>query len=560
MHYHPPIAITLVLFAMEALAAERQPVEFHVEQPTAAGQSVYVLGDIPELGANSAPAAVKLEPTKHPLWSATIAVPRGTTFTYRYILRDDAVPEWSDPNNFVYIPDPNDPNAGVYSGSTEPGAVYPPHKTIFLHSTWAQPLLYWRMNPADDFAVAAMTDNGPGREPGERRWCAEQLGVGDRRIEFYFEEQGGVGRDPSFGQYSTLLDVLFVQDANVLDYWPPPTLSNPAQTNFGTFWSDALQQNRPYRVLLPRGYQENTTSRYPVLYMHDGQNVFDQGPFGTWNADSTANAWIKRGWMQEVIIVAVDNRETRIIDYLPPDDSFSGQQGRANLYGQFLVNELKPHVDATYRTMTGRDATATIGSSMGGLVSLFLGWDFGAAFGRVGPMSGSWQFENFVNRVKSGVKRDLQIYIDSGDSGASFDNAARTMSLRDHFVSAGWALEGDLRHVVGYGQSHNEAAWANRLPKALEFMFPVDEGQLPLETWLYRGDCNCDALVNFGDIDYFVAAMTGEAAWKALYAGQHAGQHAGAAPPCRFANADADGSGAVDFSDIDPFVARLSGR
>ena len=481
--------------ANPGLAVEREDVYFGINYTTVYGQSVYVVGNIPELGNDNAAYSVKLEPGSYPLWQTTVAIPKDTSFAYRYLWRNDSVSQWSSSAN-------QNPIGSAINAATGPGQPCPARKGVLYHGGWSQTILYWRIG-SGAYTATPMQPFGAGRGPGETRWRALGLGQAERKIEFYFTD-GGSGRDPASGTYATLLDAFFVQDGHIFDYTPPATVSAPVQTNFGSFYSSLLLENRPYRVLLPRGYTQNTAKRYPVLYMHDGQNVFDMGPFGTWNADETAAAMIRGGQMREIIIVAVDNTANRGKDYTAPDDTVpigpgSGGPGQADKYAAFLITELKPVIDATYRTYPDRDNTATIGSSLGGVVSLYLGWDFNSVFGRCGPMSGSWQLPNFPNRVKSEPYRDVRVYFDSGDSGTSNDNAWPTMNLRDNFLHKGYVLERDLRHVVGYGQQHNEAAWAARLPYAYEFLLPVTEAENPLRDELFRGDANCDGMIDLDD-------------------------------------------------------------
>lgn len=523
-------------------AVEREPVVFEITQTTTFGQSIYVLGDIPELGGGNPALAVKLEPSAYPVWHTTVALPRGVSYSYQYTIRNDSVSQWSNPAN-------HSPFGPMMNGSTPPLAASPPTKGLFYHSGWIAPVLYWRTGSSGGFTATPLQAAGPGRFVNEQRWRGLGVGAAQRTMEFYLVDSATAGtRDPAAGSYATQLDAFFLQDGQIYSYFPPGSVSLPQQINFGTFSSTALAENRPYRVLLPRGYAQNTTRRYPVLYLHDGQNVFDLGPFGSWNADESANALVRGGKVRELIMVAVDNTANRGRDYTPPDDLTpigpgSGQPGRANLYAAFLINELKPHIDATYRTLPDRDNTATLGSSLGGLVSLYLGWDHNATFGRCGPMSGSWQLQNFPNRVRAEALRDLRIYIDSGDSGASSDNAWPAMSLRDALLAKGYVLQHDLLHVVGYGQQHNEAAWAARFPTALQFLFPATEAADELAALLYRGDANCDGLVNNFDIDPFVLALIAPAEYAQVF------------PGCGGARTDVNNDGATNNFDIDPFVA-----
>ncbi len=539
-----PSCAALLALLYVPLALSQALREFEVEYTTVPGQSVYVLGDLPQLGGGNPAFALKLDPSGYPDWRARIALPAGRTYSYQYTWRNDSVPQWRVPEN-------HNPFGPVLTGSTPAAALRPAAKGLFYHSAWQPPRLHWRLRSTDAFALSTMLDVGPGRAPNERRWKAVAPAAAGEEIEFYFSDAAG-GRDPSSGAYRTRLDALFVQSGQVFGYVPPATVSAQQQRNFAGVASAALGQTRPYRVLLPRGYAENEGKRYPVLYLHDGQNVFDMGPFGTWNADETINALTRGGQLRELLVVAVDNTSTRLWDYQTPDDLVpfgpgAGQPGRANLYARFLIDELKPLIDSSYRTLTGAETTGALGSSMGGLVSLYLGWDHTAGFTRIGAMSGSWQFPAFVSRVRGESARVIRVYFDSGDSGASFDNAWPTMSLRDNFLSKGYVLGDNLQHVVGYGDQHNEAAWARRLPGALTFLYPVTEESdlAQLRDEIFRGDMNCDGVVNFTDIDAFVAALVGEAEFEQSQ------------PTCRREFADVSRDGRVDFEDIGAFACCL---
>lgn len=540
----PLVGILTFAAAAQGQLAPRVDVEFSTTFPTSLGQSVYVLGDIPELGGASVSRSVKLVPAGGGLWRATIGIPAGRNYIYRYGWRNDTVSQWSNPANFNAI-------SAFQSDATAPDETALAHKAVLYHSGWTDVRLFWKTASQAVFTETPMRIFGPGRAANEWQWRALLPDAGGEEIQFYMTDAGS-GRDPAAGAYLSTLDALFLQEGQIFNYLPPATVSAQRQTNFATFASAALGENRPYRVLLPRGYDQNVAKRYPVIYMHDGQNVFDPGAFGSWNADDTAGNLTRNGRMRECIIIGVDNTANRLRDYMPPDDIVpfgpgAGQPGRANLYAQFLINELKPVIDATYRTLPDRESTITIGSSMGGLVSLYLGWDFNAAFGRVGPMSGSWQFANFPSRVALGPSRPLRVYLDSGDSGASNDNAWPTMNMRDVLLRGGWVLERDVQHYVGYGQQHNETAWAARVPRAFEFLVPAREETNGLLPRAFAGDLNCDGVVSVGDIGPFVTALTDPAGYAAQF------------PLCNLLYADINSDGFVTVGDIGGFVELISG-
>ncbi len=495
------VVVVLLLGSRLSVAepVERTAVLFETTVETVFGQSVYVLGDLPELGADDITRAVKLEPSGYPTWRITISLPAGTPYTYRYMIRDDGPGQGGNPANGA-------PVGGVSNDATapDPAGCVIDHRTMLYHSAWEDVTLHWRLG-SPLYTSTPMRSIGSGRSPDESRWGAWAFASSAGELRFFLTNADG-DRDPPTGEYATPLAAALLQDGRLYDYLPAPVVSasrkdySPAAPP--AIVSGFLGQSRRYRVLLPRGYDEHSARRYPVVYFHDGQNVFEQGPFGTWSADQTIDALVDSGQMREVIAVGVDNvGSTRLDDYRPPGDG-----GRADDYADFLRAELKPVIDAQYRTLTGPDHTAVLGSSMGGLVSLYLGWDFSGVFGRVGAMSGSWQFGSLLARIAIEPKRDLMLYLDSGDCCAgSSDNYGLTYALRDTLaggVIARYSLEGTIRHAVGYGQQHTESAWASRLPMALGFLAPTSVSSNELLTGVFGAhwDVNADGRFTIDDL------------------------------------------------------------
>lgn len=468
--------------AQSAHAQERQDVTFSINATTTFGESIFILGDLPELGGNDLRFGPKLEPSTYPVWKATICLPTNRTYAYRYYKRSDAAGQWGNAANGVVI-------AGPFTASTDTVPLMPASKTVFYHSSLAPPVL-WLRHGSGAFQSVTMHEVGPGRSAGEKRWAARRFGEPRQSMEFFFTNQAGAMRDPAVGSYAMALDESLVQDGHVFTYLPPPAVTGPIKryttsggaptTPSTSLVSASLGETRFFRVITPRGYDQQPMRRYPVLYMHDGQNMFENGAFGTWNADETAESMIRLGQMREVILVGADHGPDRINDYAAPDTG-----GRANLYAQFLITELMPLINAQYRTLIGPANTAALGSSMGGQVSMYLGWDFPAVFGKVGVFSSAWDVFNaaFRNRVQAQPKRDIRIYMDSGDSGAATDGFWVTVGVRDNLINparaasvgGAYILERDLRYHYGPGHQHNEPAWAARLPKCFEFLFPVSE-------------------------------------------------------------------------------------
>jgi predicted alpha/beta superfamily hydrolase len=248
--------------------------------------------------------------------------------------------------------------------------------------------------------------------------------------------------------------------------------------DFGTFHS-AFLVDRPVLVYLPPGYASDTTTRYPVLYLHDGQNLFDtRTAFGgvEWGVDETAEGLILAGQVAPVIIVAVGNTADRIDEYTPTYDSSVPGGGDADLYGRLLVEELKPAIDARYRTLTDAANTGLAGSSLGGLVSMYLGLKYPGTFTRLGVVSPSvwWDNLDIVTRVNAlAAKPPLRIWEDIGTAEGSGTAVTNARALRDALVAKGWVLGSDLSYHEIAGAAHNEAAWAARVGDILKYLFPA---------------------------------------------------------------------------------------
>ncbi len=243
-----------------------------------------------------------------------------------------------------------------------------------------------------------------------------------------------------------------------------------------TFSSTLLGNTRGVYVYLPPTYLENPTARMPVLYLHDGQNLFDPAAaFGgvTWRVPETMDAAASDGRFREAIVVGPENAGAdRIAEYTPTVDATYGG-GRGALYLRMLIEELRPKVDAELRTRPGREDTVLLGSSLGGLISSYAGTRHGDVFGLVGAMSPSvwWDDRVLLDEVaQSSPPRPLRVYVDSGDSGPSNDGVTDTAALASAYRTLGYVDGVTLRSVVQAGATHTESAWASRLPGALEFL------------------------------------------------------------------------------------------
>jgi predicted alpha/beta superfamily hydrolase len=242
--------------------------------------------------------------------------------------------------------------------------------------------------------------------------------------------------------------------------------------------SRILARARDVLVYLPPGYAAAPGHRYPVLYLNDGQNLFDGAtsfvPGHEWQVDETAERLIQSGELPPLIIVAVDNAsERRLDEFGPVRDERRRAGGFAEFYGEMIVDELKPLIDATYRTRPGPQDTGIGGSSMGALVSLFLALTRPHVFGLVAAMSPAvWWGNRALLRMVRNLRRrpDLRIWLDIGTAeGQVVVDDVRL--LRTALLERGWREGTDLAYHEEEGAEHTEAAWGARVGPMLQFLF-----------------------------------------------------------------------------------------
>ncbi len=249
------------------------------------------------------------------------------------------------------------------------------------------------------------------------------------------------------------------------------------------FPSKVLGNRRDVLVYLPPGYSRFSRQRYPVLYLHDGQNVFDAATSFAgveWGVDETAQQLIRRKLIEPLIIVAIANLgEERIHEYAPTpgvitphDHPKKRSRGLAGMYGRFLINELKPFIDRKYRTKPEAEFTGLGGSSLGGLATLAIGIIFSDTFNRLMVMSPSVWWDNYAIISILGFVREkppLKIWLDMGTAEPDWE---QVHDLRDALIDRGWRPGVNLEYHEIPGAGHNEAAWAARVEPALRFLFP----------------------------------------------------------------------------------------
>jgi predicted alpha/beta superfamily hydrolase len=281
---------------------------------------------------------------------------------------------------------------------------------------------------------------------------------------------------------------------------------------------------RRIRVYLPPSYDARPKQRYPVLYLHDGQNVFSSaGPnscfgWGPWELDKTVDRLIGENRLKEIIMVGIDSGDSRYKELrgfvyplrqtnrnaLVTKQTKSVDNSCCEAYCNFLIKELKPKIDREYRTLKASANTGILGSSLGGICSLSLAWEYPNKFGRAGSLSGSFHIENrnFLNkalRLGNRKAKPIRIYLDSGtiDYTGDDDDRRHTDAVADQLRRLGWKDGHNLQRFTdprpltetelsktglhrgkwheAERSQHNEFYWRQRAWRAVTFLFPPNE-------------------------------------------------------------------------------------
>ncbi|MGB6974779.1 MAG: alpha/beta hydrolase-fold protein [Terracidiphilus sp.] len=257
----------------------------------------------------------------------------------------------------------------------------------------------------------------------------------------------------------------------------PPHLRLRLHSDFASIY---LPDKRDLIVYLPPGYDENAERKYPVLYMQDGQNLFDpQTSFirgRTWQMREQADAAIEAGEVEPLVIVGVYNTGDRRLSEYTPDRNRQMGGGEADAYGLLLTRELMPWISQNYRVRREREHTGLGGSSLGGLVSLYLALLHPELFGKLAILSPSvwWNRKSilgYLNERAPQLWERPRIWLDVGDK-----EGHRTLRDTEHLArrlkANGWRPGETLHFERVAGGTHDEASWAMRVRPMLRFLFP----------------------------------------------------------------------------------------
>lgn len=261
---------------------------------------------------------------------------------------------------------------------------------------------------------------------------------------------------------------------------PSGGYEHPRLHKHARFRSRVLRAERDVTVYVPPGYEEDARRAYPLLILQDGQNLFDpETAFirgRTWRMAETADAAIEAGEVEPLVIAGVANGgERRLAEYTPSRDWKMGG-GDANKYGDMLMRELLPFLRAQYRLRSGREEVGIGGSSLGGLVSLWLGLEHPETFGKLAVLSPSvwWNHKyivSYVNERAPELRDRPRIWLDVGDA-----EGRRTLGdaelLEARLKVHGWREGVNLHFERVAGGKHDEASWAERVRPMLRFLFP----------------------------------------------------------------------------------------
>jgi predicted alpha/beta superfamily hydrolase len=314
---------------------------------------------------------------------------------------------------------------------------------------------------------------------GNKKWSSEFVFEKGERLEYKFTKGNwateALGNDSSIPQNTVLVvnnDTTVL--STILNWRDNFNFSVKGQitgkVNYHkNFVLDELKP-RDIFVWLPPDYEINKSKRYPVFYMHDGQNLVDprtSNTFIDWQIDETADSLIHSSEIEPFIIVGINNTDDRSTEY---SNTSLGKK-----YVQLIIEVIKPFIDKEYRTLTDAKNTAVGGSSMGGLISMICAWENPDVFSKAACFSPAFKYREFdytsVVEKDTLTKKDLMIYIDNGGVDLEKILQPGVDKMTAILKSKGFEEGKNLLVFIDKDATHNEAAWAKRIHLTLKFFF-----------------------------------------------------------------------------------------
>lgn len=250
----------------------------------------------------------------------------------------------------------------------------------------------------------------------------------------------------------------------------PSTVQSNVRVLEKKFEMPGLNRDRQIRIYLPKDYQLSD-QKYSVLYMHDGQNLFDDSTSyaGEWGVDESLNQLAETSEFK-LIVVGIDHgREKRISEMSPwKKKVFDKAKGRE--YMEFIVYHIKPFIDSTYRTLPDRNNTAIMGSSMAGLISHYAIYSYPEVFGKAGIFSPSWYSDLVYDyTLNNPIPKDSRLFLLVGGKEGDM-NIDASKKMYNYILESGHPKE-NLNLIIDPEEDHNEVLWRKQFVPAIRWLF-----------------------------------------------------------------------------------------
>lgn len=226
-------------------------------------------------------------------------------------------------------------------------------------------------------------------------------------------------------------------------------------------------------IYLPPNY-DKTSKKYPVIYMHDAQNLFDEATSyaGEWQVDETLNKLYEKTGKGFIVVGIENGGEERINEYTPwKNEKYGG--GKGVIYLDFIVNKLKPYIDKNYRTKKQQKYTSLIGSSLGGLISYYGGLQYPKTFGKIGALSTSFWFSEKVKNFtkENGNLKNVKLFLLVGGKEGD-DTDKDTLKMEKLLLQTGFK-PANLKTKINPEGEHNEAFWRSEFLEVVIWLYHI---------------------------------------------------------------------------------------